>query len=459
MTTSFINVVDAAPETLITSATAVLSGLTVGWKTVQIVGGVGQLSINGGAWGASGAGQNGSEIALRVTTPPGEVGDVTTVQVSVVSLGTLAWTVTNRDLFLREAGIGGDSFPSFRVGAMAPVSAAAATDEIFDDSYKLVAETGEGASEALATAHCSAMLTSHGAGRDALDVLLRELVEEAASSADTLLPRLSLILANTAVASDSATHVVVAQALVVERATGAARTLLGRATVLLSEAGAATSVLFGSTRARPGWVEEYGAATATSFPLTATALRVDEAVAATDLPIHSVAAMAGIIEGGTPREETIYARTDRLAYLFNARSAAHSAWQEVEVAEVFSMGNSLYGIAPDGIYLLANHAAQAHVYTGLVDFGSDKLKAVPYAYVSAASESPVSVSVNAVGQGGKVYNYSALPASVNTPTQTRVQLGRGLRSKHFGFVFGNTIDSPLTLADVDILVGDTSRRI
>lgn len=459
MTTSFVNVVDAAPETLITSATAVLSGLTVGWKTVQIVGGVGQLSINGGAWGTSGVGQNGSTIALRVTTPPGEVGDVTTVQVSVVSLGTLTWTVTNRDLFLRETAIGEDSYPSFLVGCLLVSPGGVATETIFDRAYRLITEAGAASIDALPVIHAQETRTENGVSQGFADVLLRQTIVEYGTGADFLFPGMVAQLYAIGQGADATFPAVRAQGLVNQTGQARDQSFPRNAGVLLAEEADLWDTCFLDVRARPGWVEDYGTASAVGLPKTTTTL-LSEALATPAVQTFPKAKqLAGIIEGGATREDPLYARTDRLAYLFNARSAAHSAWQEVEVSEVFSLGNTLYGIAPDGIYLLADHAAQAHIYTGLVDFGSDKLKAVPYAYVSAASEAPVSVSVNAVSQGDEVYLYSARPASVNTPTQTRVQMGRGLRSKHFGFVLGNTLDAPLTLADVDFLVGDTSRRI
>lgn len=459
MTTSFVNVVDAAPETLITSATEVLSGLTVGWKTVQIVGGVGQLSINGGAWGTSGVGQNGSTLALRVTTPPGEVGDVTTVQVSVVSLGTLTWTVTNRDLFLRETAIGGDSYPSFRVGCLLVSPGGVATETLFDRAYRLVTETGSASSNALPVIHAQETRTENGVSQGFADVLLRQTIVEDGTGVDFLFPGRVAQLYAVGQGADTTFPAVRARGWVNQ--TGQAREQIfpRNAVIRITESGSAWNTCFLDVRVRPGWIEEYGSASSIPSPLVATGFLCAVSAAGSDQALASAMHRAGIIEGGATREDPLYARTDRLAYLFNARSAAHSAWQEVEVAEVFSLGNTLYGIAPDGIYLLSDHAAQAHVYTGLVDFGSDKLKAVPYAYVSAASEAPVSVSVNAVSQGEDVYLYSARPASVNTPAQTRVQMGRGLRSKHFGFVIGNATGAPLTLADVDFLVGDTSRRI
>ena len=459
MTTSFIHVVDAAPETLITSETAVLSGLTVGWKTVQIVGGVGQLSINGGAWGVSGVGQNGSTIALRVTTPPGEVGDVTTVQVSVVSLGTLTWTVTNRDLFLRESGIGGDSYPSFRVGCLLVSSGGVATETLSGRAYRLVTETGAASAVTLPAIHTLGMRTENGAAQGFADVILRQIISETATGTDALLPSWILHLQDAGAGVDTPLPGVTARLQVAQTGEARGQSFPRNAVIRIMESGSVWDTGFLGVRARPGWLEEDGFASSLLSSLIATEILCAVSASGSDQVFPRARLLAGIIEGGAPFEEAIYARTDRLAYLFNARSAAHSAWQEVEVAEVFSLGNRLYGIAPDGIYSLARAAARAHVYTGLVDFGSDKLKAVPYAYVSAASSEAVTVSVNAVSQGEEVYNYSARPASVNTPTQTRVQLGRGLRSKHFGFAVGNTLDAPLTLADVDFLVGDTRRRV
>ena len=77
----FTPILDALPSTLLLSNVAVVSGLTVGTKTVQIVGATGEMSINGGGWVTSGVVQNGTTVQLRATTPAGELGQVTTVTV------------------------------------------------------------------------------------------------------------------------------------------------------------------------------------------------------------------------------------------------------------------------------------------------------------------------------------------------------------------------------------------
>ena len=457
MAFDFIDVIEALPSTVITSESIAVSGLTLGTKSVSIIG-AGELQVDGGSWATSGVVQNGSSLALRITTPAGELGAVTTVTVNVQSIGYVTWSVTNKNNLGSEVGVSTDTGLSFGVAPGYPFSdVATGLDDITSVSYIVISETGSSGDIYTPSLTSKVTLLEVGKGSGTGTPIIEVTVVETGAGIESVLPAIVLLMSEAGVSHETLFSTLLTAFTVTNEGQGA-DWIDGTAIVVLSSTATGVDTLLLSN-GQTSTVDEAGTGIDwLLFAQDATFL-VKEFGTAYDTYLPTSLMFVGYTEGAVGKDQLIYSNEDRMAHVFNVRLAAYSSWQNLEVSEVFSLNGKLFGIAPDGLYQLNGAGTDAEVYTGLLDLKSQKIKHVPNMYITAASEQPMRVAVNSVSQGEEVFEYEARPSTVETPAPTRVKLGKGLRSTYFGVVIGNTGAAKTQVGDVSFVVAETDRRI
>lgn len=457
MSFSFVNVIEADASTLITSDVAVVSGLTLGTKTASIIG-AGQLSIDGGTWGTTGQVQNGSTIQLRVTTPAGEDGTVTTVTLNVISVGYIYWTVANKDNLVDEEGSGEDEWAGFTVAPMNPMSeGATGADTLFPESYVVLVEVGQGNETLLPDSRLKITVIETGTGEDAASTHVTVTVAEAGAGIDEVMPVLTLMLNEAGVGQDTITHLVTTTATLLENGSGV-DAVSPSVAIQMNEAGTGIDTLL-VVSGLSEQVDEFGIGNDLTLLSHLADFLVSEVGTGDDEVMPHTLVSTGYTEAAFGIDELIYANTDHSAHVFNATLGSYAHWSDVNVSEVFTLNGTLFGIAPDGLYVLATEqGVGAQVYAGLMKMKTDMVKRLPEMFIEAASTEPVRVGVVAVDQGDDIYEYEAVTARTDKPTNTRVPLGKGLRSAYFGITLANTNDAVTRLGEISFSVAETKRR-
>ena len=149
-----------------------------------------------------------------------------------------------------------------------------------------------------------------------------------------------------------------------------------------------------------------------------------------------------------------YRRVATCGWCMNLETGAattYSGWE-------FTSLSGEYGTQADGVYSTAEVAddTRTTVSFGRLDFGTDTLKQIPYAYLGAEAESPIELTANV--PGGDEYVYLARQRGIGMAVQ-RVELGRGLRAAWFDIQISGTPGEAFILAGVSFAVVDTGRRI
>lgn len=457
MAFTFTSVIEADAGTQITSDVAVVSGLTLGTKSASIVGS-GQMSVDGGAWGTTGSVQNGSTVALRVTTPPEEDGAVTVVTLNVISLGYVTWTITNKDNVVDEAGEGADTLRSFCVAPGAPMSEVAnGFDTTFPDSFVIIAEIGTGGDTLTPNSGLKITVIETAAGDDDATAYVTVTVAELAAGVDMLIPALAHTMLEAGIGVDTVEHLLTTTTTLTESGTGVDKATPS-VTVRINETGSGVDTLLivaGSAEQ----LDELGVGADVLVLSQMATFIVDEAGEGDDDVMPHTSVSIGYTEAAVGSDHLIYANKDRSAHVMNMTTGAYSKWQDLNVSEVFSLGGKLYGVGSDGLFRLSDVAGTSSmVYAGILKMKSDMAKRVPEMFVEAASEQPLRVGVVAVDQGQTTYEYEAIPARTSDPTNTRIPLGKGLRSTYFGITLANTGDAVTRVGEVSFSIAETKRR-
>ena len=144
----------------------------------------------------------------------------------------------------------------------------------------------------------------------------------------------------------------------------------------------------------------------------------------------------------------------------NAETGASAAYEDYPFNSFATIGGRHFGAASDGIYELvgdddAGVPIQAHMNLGKRNFGTSKLKAMPYAYLGVASDGLMVVRVTTEGAS---YTYKARAASAEMQTQ-RVDFGRGLRANYFTLELMNENGADFDLDVIELAATPLTRRI
>ena len=457
----FTPVVDALPGTLIVSNSAVASGLTLGTKTIQIVG-TGELSIDGGGWGSSGVVQNGSAVRLRITTPAGEIGQVTTVTVDLQSVGYVEWSVANRNTLMVEEGTGEDMLFAFTVSPGQPIEESAnAFDEVFDGSFSLVEENAVGFDALTYAVTTGEMVNESGSGAGVGFPSPEVLVEEVATGTDALFGALLLTLDEVGVGWDAVDGTLSFSLFVAEQGFGTDVIVTQSSVALVDELGEGADEALPSITAVEMVVDDSGVAYDEVLDSAAPVWMVEEVGTAADelLPTNNVTINFDNVGYGF--DEPLLSYSTHGAWAFNARTMAMSRWEALQVTEVHEVRGVVYGMADDGIYILSSTvAADAEAESGLYDFGVIENKRLRHLYVTYTSTTPIHVGITRSDGGGKQRVMYGKPAyAAENPVQTRINLGRGPLARYWGVSVKNTEGGLVSLYDMRLVPNVTTRRI
>lgn len=147
-------------------------------------------------------------------------------------------------------------------------------------------------------------------------------------------------------------------------------------------------------------------------------------------------------------------------WVVNVDTAAAWRYEGYGFNSFFKRGDSYYGVAEDGIYLLegaddAGVNIDARLDTGRSNFGESKTKTVPSVYLAVASEDVMVLRVEADGQE---YFYEARSSSTGLKNH-RVDVGRGLEGAHWSFSVLNKAGADFDLANLEFVPILNKRRI
>lgn len=458
---AFIPVIDAAPNTLVTSAVAYVSGLTLGTKTIAIIGD-GELSIDGGGWVTSGVVQNGSGVRLRITTPNSELGEISDVVVDVQSLGYITWEVTNRNTMLLSEGTGFDEVGWFSITPAGPILEAATCEgEIaFDGVYSMVEEGGVGFDIVDYAVTTGNMVYEVGYGAGFGFPSPSDMIEEVGTGVDTTFGALLLEVEEFGTGVDWATNTLSVSITVGEVGAGTGSVASTSNNAFVDEVGSGTdeAIDVGSTVAI---VLESGVGEDDAFDRTVATALVDEVgTGAEELLPHNTVTI-NYDNVGYGFDEPLLSYPTHGAWVFNSRTMAMSRWDTLQITEVHEANGVVYGMAADGLYILSPTVASvARADSGLYDFGVIETKRLRHIYLTYTAQTPIHIEVTRSNGGGKTPTMYGKPAYDHVaPTQTRVDLGRGPVARYWGFSFLNTDAGFASLKEARLVPNVTSRRI
>lgn len=153
-------------------------------------------------------------------------------------------------------------------------------------------------------------------------------------------------------------------------------------------------------------------------------------------------------------------RADSVAWVVNQDLQASSRFIGYDFNSFAKIGKKYYGAASDGLYNLGGSTdnglpIEAAINLGKLDFGTQQLKRVQYAYVGVSSERKMYLKV--VVEGNE-YVYKARDFDTKVQTQ-RIDIGRGLRGTYFEFELMNSDGADFELSTVDFSELVLTRRI
>lgn len=147
-------------------------------------------------------------------------------------------------------------------------------------------------------------------------------------------------------------------------------------------------------------------------------------------------------------------------FALNLTTNASSTYENYAFNSMAEWGDKYIAASDDGLYVLTGDSddgapIDASLTLGVEDYGSPRLKTVPYVYVGAVSDAEAYITAKV--DGGEEYSYP-LPASEVLGTK-RAVLGRGLRSRYWQFTISNTDGAAIEIDSMNIEMAELNRRI
>lgn len=123
------------------------------------------------------------------------------------------------------------------------------------------------------------------------------------------------------------------------------------------------------------------------------------------------------------------------------------------------LGNMQLAAGPEGVYRLGGtqditSVIMARIRSGLLDFGTSKLKRIDRAYLGYSSSGTLCLRICALSESGSkvVYTYQMTAQPAGAPVGGRVSTGRGPRSVYWSFELCNDASgSDFELHDISVL--------
>jgi hypothetical protein len=208
----------------------------------------------------------------------------------------------------------------------------------------------------------------------------------------------------------------------------------------------------------------YGAVAGTAFSLPDKALvgwfspkgfvLADINGQAASVTAESVDVVAPTSGCATVLEEGGYRRVLSCGYCMNLENKGVTRY---DAGYDFNSLSGGFGLRADGLRRLTGGTGKvaAFVALGKKDFGEERLKPMPAAYLGVSSTMPMQVQVVTPQHD---YTYTARTYSDEVKIH-RVDSGRGLRSNWFDITVHNTDGATFTLASVSFAPIDSARRI
>lgn len=193
---------------------------------------------------------------------------------------------------------------------------------------------------------------------------------------------------------------------------------------------------------------------------------VEESFALSDSPIAAVDLLATIHE---TLELSVTIRLGEnvwLAWVVNTDSRAAWTYENYPFNSFAEFNGRYYGIADDGVHLLsgdddAGADINARVRLGLNNLGTGKMKRMPSAYIALRTTGEMLLKVITTSPAGeKVENWYRLEhRSAAATRETRVKIGRGIKSVEYDFELVNIDGADFDLADFALYPMVLDRRI
>lgn len=147
-------------------------------------------------------------------------------------------------------------------------------------------------------------------------------------------------------------------------------------------------------------------------------------------------------------------------WILNPNLAASTGLTDFAFNSFVKHKGRYYGMGAGGVYELGgpnDNGANINTFVGLpkLDFGTERLKHVPYAYIGVSSSSQLVLRVLV---SGTVYTYIARNDSTEMAEQ-RVDIGKGLRSSYWQFEIVNTDGADFDLDTIKFVPIVLERRI
>lgn len=129
-----------------------------------------------------------------------------------------------------------------------------------------------------------------------------------------------------------------------------------------------------------------------------------------------------------------------------------------------TMGDKHYGLKDDGLYLLQGdtddgEAIEAHIKTGLLDFGTQHLKNVVRAYLGYHADGGLTLHVTDTDGGDKREVVYELDQTHDAYKEARLKLGKGVRARYWQFELRNADGADFRLDALDVLPVVLKRRV
>lgn len=158
--------------------------------------------------------------------------------------------------------------------------------------------------------------------------------------------------------------------------------------------------------------------------------------------------------------ETIY------GYVCNAETKAFTSYANYPFNSFAKIGHDYYGVADDGLYLLdgdddGGEPIEASIRTALTTLGTSKMKRLPSVYLGMSADGRmVMKAITTSHDGSKREDWYALEERPATAVrETRVKLGRGLKSVYWGFELVNVDGADFALDAMQLFPMILERRL
>lgn len=156
---------------------------------------------------------------------------------------------------------------------------------------------------------------------------------------------------------------------------------------------------------------------------------------------------------------------DYQAWAMNADTLGVTQYTQFPFESLATHEGRAYGLTETGFYALEGDddegaAIDAHVRTGLQDFGTVQRKRVPRAYLYVHSSGALTLKTVTDVQGERTERWYSLSAREHdTLTARRVKLGRGVAARSWAFEVANVSGGTLDVRDVQVFPVVLNRRV